>query len=99
MLLDARLAKFADEYIMVPATPFSVIESDVSGAPGEIVRADKHGIHVAAREGGVLIRELQSLCLDVELIKAGEKKPVVSTAGGDGFATASRSRGVLLEAD
>ena len=25
----------------------------------------------------VLIRELQSLCLDVELIKAGEKKPVV----------------------
>ena len=47
----------------------------------------------------VLIRELQSLCLDVELIKAGEKKPVVSTAGGDGFAAASRSRGVLLEAD
>src|SRR6266496_2771947 len=27
----------------------------------------------------VLIRELQSLCLDVELIKAGEKKPVVGT--------------------
>src|SRR5206468_8514573 len=26
----------------------------------------------------VLIRELQSLCLDVELIKAGEKKPVLS---------------------
>jgi hypothetical protein len=26
-----------------------------------------------------LIRELQSLCLDVELIKAGEKKPVVGT--------------------
>jgi DNA-directed RNA polymerase subunit beta len=28
----------------------------------------------------VLIRELQSLCLDVELIKAGEKKPVVPVA-------------------
>src|SRR6266576_2763728 len=47
----------------------------------------------------VLIRELQSLCLDVELIKAGEKKPVVSAApGADGFAGA-RTRGVLLEAD
>ncbi|MBV9339348.1 MAG: DNA-directed RNA polymerase subunit beta, partial [Acidobacteria bacterium] len=37
----------------------------------------------------VLIRELQSLCLDVELIKAGERKPVMSAApalGGDGFA-------------
>jgi DNA-directed RNA polymerase subunit beta len=45
----------------------------------------------------VLIRELQSLCLDVELIKAGEKKPVLSAApGGDGFAG---KRGVLLEAD
>jgi len=31
----------------------------------------------------VLIRELQSLCLDVELIKAGERKPVVSTAAAD----------------
>ena len=29
----------------------------------------------------VLIRELQSLCLDVELIKAGEKKPVVGRSG------------------
>src|SRR5213595_3216288 len=48
----------------------------------------------------VLIRELQSLCLDVELIKAGEKKPVLSAApGGDGFASAQKSRGVLLEAD
>jgi DNA-directed RNA polymerase subunit beta len=28
----------------------------------------------------VLIRELQSLCLDVELIKAGERKPVASAA-------------------
>jgi DNA-directed RNA polymerase subunit beta len=28
----------------------------------------------------VLVRELQSLCLDVELIKAGEKKPVAITA-------------------
>jgi DNA-directed RNA polymerase subunit beta len=28
----------------------------------------------------VLIRELQSLCLDVELIKAGEKRPVLSAA-------------------
>jgi DNA-directed RNA polymerase subunit beta len=28
----------------------------------------------------VLIRELQSLCLDVELIKAGDKKPVLGTA-------------------
>jgi DNA-directed RNA polymerase subunit beta len=47
----------------------------------------------------VLIRELQSLCLDVELIKAGDKKPVVSAApGADGFAGA-RTRGVLLEAD
>jgi DNA-directed RNA polymerase subunit beta len=47
----------------------------------------------------VLIRELQSLCLDVELIKAGERKPVVGTAGGDGFALAQKSRGVLMEAD
>jgi DNA-directed RNA polymerase subunit beta len=48
----------------------------------------------------VLIRELQSLCLDVELIKAGEKKPVVSAApGADGFASTQKSRGVLLEAD
>jgi DNA-directed RNA polymerase subunit beta len=31
----------------------------------------------------VLIRELQSLCLDVELIKAGEKKPVVGAAAAD----------------
>jgi DNA-directed RNA polymerase subunit beta len=31
----------------------------------------------------VLIRELQSLCLDVELIKAGEKKPVVAAAAAD----------------
>src|SRR5881394_921293 len=47
----------------------------------------------------VLIRELQSLCLDVELIKAGEKKPVVSAVpGADGFAGA-KTRGVLLEAD
>jgi DNA-directed RNA polymerase subunit beta len=28
----------------------------------------------------VLIRELQSLCLDVELIKAGEKKPAIAAA-------------------
>ena len=28
----------------------------------------------------VLIRELQSLCLDVELIKTGEKKPTASAA-------------------
>jgi DNA-directed RNA polymerase subunit beta len=28
----------------------------------------------------VLIRELQSLCLDVELIKATEKKPVAAAA-------------------
>jgi DNA-directed RNA polymerase subunit beta len=31
----------------------------------------------------VLIRELQSLCLDVELIKAGDKKPVMATAAAD----------------
>ena len=31
----------------------------------------------------VLIRELQSLCLDVELIKAGEKKPVAATVAAD----------------
>jgi DNA-directed RNA polymerase subunit beta len=31
----------------------------------------------------VLIRELQSLCLDVELIKAGDRKPVVSSAAAD----------------
>ena len=31
----------------------------------------------------VLIRELQSLCLDVELMKAGERKPVASTAAAD----------------
>jgi DNA-directed RNA polymerase subunit beta len=28
----------------------------------------------------VLIRELQSLCLDVELIKAAEKKPALAAA-------------------
>ena len=28
----------------------------------------------------VLIRELQSLCLDVELIKAGDRKPVQAAA-------------------
>jgi DNA-directed RNA polymerase subunit beta len=48
----------------------------------------------------VLIRELQSLCLDVELIKAGERKPVVSAAPGDGFAAvAAKTRGALMEAD
>jgi DNA-directed RNA polymerase subunit beta len=48
----------------------------------------------------VLIRELQSLCLDVELIKAGERKPVLSASpGGDGFALAQKSRGALMEAD
>jgi DNA-directed RNA polymerase subunit beta len=31
----------------------------------------------------VLIRELQSLCLDVELIKTGDKKPVVTSAAAD----------------
>src|SRR5213080_5008601 len=47
----------------------------------------------------VLIRELQSLCLDVELIKAGEKKPVLSASpGADGYAGA-KTRGVLMEAD
>ena len=46
----------------------------------------------------VLIRELQSLCLDVELIKAGDKKPAMSAGPGDGFA-AAKPRGVLLDAD
>jgi DNA-directed RNA polymerase subunit beta len=31
----------------------------------------------------VLIRELQSLCLDVELIKVGERKPLAATAAAD----------------
>jgi DNA-directed RNA polymerase subunit beta len=31
----------------------------------------------------VLIRELQSLCLDVELIKVGERKPLATTAAAD----------------
>jgi DNA-directed RNA polymerase subunit beta len=31
----------------------------------------------------VLIRELQSLCLDVELIKVGERKPMAATAAAD----------------
>ena len=31
----------------------------------------------------VLIRELQSLCLDVELIKVGERKPLSTTAAAD----------------
>ena len=50
----------------------------------------------------VLIRELQSLCLDVELIKAGDKKPVLSASSphnGDGGYAGTKSRGVLLEAD
>ena len=47
----------------------------------------------------VLIRELQSLCLDVELIKAGERKPAVSAAPGDGFAAVASKRGALMEAD
>jgi DNA-directed RNA polymerase beta subunit len=46
---------------------------------------DKHRAEAAMEPGvpesfNVLIRELQSLCLDVELIKAGEKKPVLSAA-------------------
>jgi DNA-directed RNA polymerase subunit beta len=47
----------------------------------------------------VLIRELQSLCLDVELIKAGERKPVVSAAPGGEYAGAKTPRGVLMDAD
>jgi hypothetical protein len=50
----------------------------------------------------VLIRELQSLCLDVELIKAGDKKPVLSASSphnGDGGYAGTKRRGVLLEAD
>jgi len=39
---------------------FSAIRSrKSSGKPGEILRADKHGILVAAGEGGVLLREIQ----------------------------------------
>ncbi len=45
----------------------------------------------------VLIRELQSLCLDVELIKAGEKKPVHGKRSGAD--SKARARGVLLDAD
>ena len=47
----------------------------------------------------VLIRELQSLCLDVELIKAGDKKPAMSAVPGDGFAAAKTRAGVLMDAD
>ncbi len=39
---------------------FSAIHSrKSSGKPGEVLRADKHGILVAAGEGGLLLREIQ----------------------------------------
>ena len=39
---------------------FTTIQSSKkSGAPGEVVRTDKHGILVAAHNGGVLIRDVQ----------------------------------------
>jgi len=62
----------------------------------------------------VLIRELQSLCLDVELIKTGDKKPAMSAGPsrgdgrGDGYAERmatlergpkTRSGGVVMDAD
>ncbi len=43
----------------------------------------------------VLIRELQSLCLDVELIKAGEKKPVLGTTTAGGSGRLNRFRAAL----
>jgi methionyl-tRNA formyltransferase len=39
---------------------FTIIQSSRrSGSPGEIIRADKHGILVASKNGSVLIREVQ----------------------------------------
>ncbi|PAW77516.1 MAG: methionyl-tRNA formyltransferase [Verrucomicrobia bacterium Tous-C9LFEB] len=37
----------------------TIISRRAKGAPGEIVRVDKHGILVAAKEGGLLLREVQ----------------------------------------
>jgi DNA-directed RNA polymerase subunit beta len=45
-----------------------------------IVKVEAAMEPVVPESFNVLIRELQSLCLDVELIKAGEKKPVLSAA-------------------
>lgn len=37
----------------------TIISRRAKGAPGEVVRVDKHGILVAAKEGGLLLREVQ----------------------------------------
>lgn len=37
----------------------TIISRRAKGTPGEIVRVDKHGILVAAKEGGLLLREVQ----------------------------------------
>lgn len=37
----------------------TIISRRAKGAPGEIVRIDKHGILIAAKEGGLLLREVQ----------------------------------------
>jgi methionyl-tRNA formyltransferase len=37
----------------------TIISNRASGKPGEILRVDKHGILVAAGEGGLLLREVQ----------------------------------------
>lgn len=37
----------------------TIISRRAKGAPGEIVRVDKHGILVASSEGGLLLREVQ----------------------------------------
>ena len=47
----------------------------------------------------VLIRELQSLCLDVELIKAGEKKPVLQRGSGLSKSVVSRRSPVVGDPD
>lgn len=37
----------------------TIISRRAKGKPGEIVRVDKHGILIAAKEGGLLLREVQ----------------------------------------
>jgi methionyl-tRNA formyltransferase len=37
----------------------TIISRRAKGKPGEVVRVDKHGILVAAKEGGLLLREVQ----------------------------------------
>ena len=42
-----------------PVSGGAILSRKSSGKPGEVLRADKHGILVAAGEGGLLLRDIQ----------------------------------------